>query len=147
TRHSGTDIRSEFATMLLLPWPLTVRATDFHPVEGSVRRLTKDPFGSFEFAPVERLDLELLDRVLTAARQEVNTVDVVVLPEAAIDESEIDDIEALLDRHGVVSVHAGVRRRADGNRAAGNWMHVGVNPRLQKGGPLRSADGEAWFHI
>jgi len=37
--------------VLLLPWPLRVRESDFHPVEGSVRRLTSEPFGYFEFAP------------------------------------------------------------------------------------------------
>jgi hypothetical protein len=51
-RHRGTDLRSEYAT-LLLPWPLTVRASDFHPIEGSLQRLTNDPFGFFEFVPAE----------------------------------------------------------------------------------------------
>jgi len=147
-RHSGTDLRSEYATMLLLPWPLMVRAADFHPIEGSVQRLAKDPFGSFEFAPAERLDLALLDRVLTAARQEVNTVDVVVLPESAVDESELEDLETLLYRHGVVYLHAGIRQRADDPaRPPNNWIHGGINPRLRKGGPLPSDEGEAWFHI
>jgi hypothetical protein len=147
-RHSGTDLRSEYATMLLLPWPLMVRAADFHPVEGSVQRLSKDPFGSFEFAPAERLDLALLDRVLIAARQEVNSVDVVILPESAVDESEIEDLEALLYRHGVVYLHAGVRQRTDDPaRQPNNWIHAGINPRLQKGGPLPGAEGEAWFHV
>src|SRR5262249_31606962 len=49
-RHRGTDLRSEYATMLLLPWPLQVRASDFRAVDGSVDRLTKDPFGFFEYA-------------------------------------------------------------------------------------------------
>ena len=86
--------------------------------------------------------------MLTAARQEVNAVDVVVLPESAVDESEIDDLEALLDRHGVVSLHTGVRQRsADPARPPGNWIHTGFNVRLQKGRPPPSADGGAWFHI
>ena len=33
-RHRGTDLRSEYATLLLLPWPLRVRASDFRPVPG-----------------------------------------------------------------------------------------------------------------
>jgi hypothetical protein len=66
-RHRGTDLRSEYATMLLLPWPLRVQASDFHAVEESVQRLAKDPYGFFEFAPAEGLDLDLLDRVLVAA--------------------------------------------------------------------------------
>ena len=31
-RHRGTDLRSEYATLLLLPWPLRVQAADFHSV-------------------------------------------------------------------------------------------------------------------
>jgi hypothetical protein len=49
-RHCGTDPQAEYANVLLLPWPLRVRESDFHPVEGSVRRLTNEPFGYFEFA-------------------------------------------------------------------------------------------------
>jgi hypothetical protein len=109
TRHRGTDITSEFAT-LLLPWPMRVRESDFHPLEGSVQRLTDEPFGFFNFAPAESLDLDLLDRVLVAAREEVNSVDVVLLPESAINEEEIAPLEDLLHRHGVNFVHAGGRR-------------------------------------
>jgi hypothetical protein len=49
--------------VLLQPWPLRVQASDLHPVR-PVQRLTKDPYGFFEFAPAEGLDLDLLDRVL-----------------------------------------------------------------------------------
>ena len=35
-------------------------------MSGSVERLTKDPYGYFEFAPAEGLDLDLLDRVPNA---------------------------------------------------------------------------------
>src|SRR6185436_8930172 len=111
-RHAGTGPQAEFVNFLLLPWPLRVRESDFRPVEGSVQRLERDPFGFFEFAPVERLDLDLLDRVLIAARDEVDSVDVVVLPESAVDASEIDELEAVLDRHGVIYLTAGVRRRS-----------------------------------
>jgi hypothetical protein len=147
-RHRGTDLRSEYATMLLLPWPLRVRASDFHPVEGSVERLGKDPFGFFEFAPAERLDLDLLDRVLVAARDEAGSVDVVLLPESAIDAHELDDLEALLDRHGVVYLQTGVRERV---RRAGefpsNWLHIAVNARLEKGGAPPSEGRQPWFHV
>jgi hypothetical protein len=147
-RHPGTDLRSEYATLLLLPWPLTVRASDFRPVEGSVRRVRKDPFGFFEFAPSEGVDLDLLDRVLVAARREVGSVDVVVLPESAVDEHEIDDLERVLDGHGAVTVVAGVRERPPGpGRFPGNWLHIGMNPRLEKGGAAPSGDAAPWFHI
>ena len=108
-RHRGTDLRSEYATILLLPWPLRVHASDFHPV-GSVQRLGNDRYGFFEFAPAVGLDLDLLDRVLVAARLEAGSVDVVLLPESAVDVGEVDDLETLLHHHGVVALVAGVRQ-------------------------------------
>src|SRR5262249_27348441 len=54
-RYRGTDPQAEHAQLLLLPWPLRVRESDFRAVEGSVQRLAKEPFGFFEFAPEERL--------------------------------------------------------------------------------------------
>ena len=147
-RHPGTGLDSEYATLLLLPWPLTVRAADFRPVDGPVPRAGGDPYRFFEFVPAERLDLELLDRTLVAAREELKSVDVVVLPESAVDESEIDDLEALLDHHGVVYLQTGVRQHSeDPTRQPGNWMHVGINPVLQKGSSPDTAARGAWFHI
>jgi hypothetical protein len=130
-RHRGVDVTSEFATLLLLPWPMRVRASDFRPVEGSVERLAKEPFGFFEFAPAESLDLDLLDRVLVAAREEVNSVDVVLLPECAVDEDDIPALESLLHHHGAIYLGTGVRQRSrQPGRAPGNWIHMGFNPRL-----------------
>jgi hypothetical protein len=147
-RHRGTDPQAEHAQLLLLPWPLRVRESDFRAVEGSVQRLAKEPFGFFEFAPEERLDLDLVDRMLLAARDEVGRVDVVLLPESAVEESELDPLEALLNRHGVVYLQAGVRKRSRRPGELGsNQMHIGVNPRLEKGGPFPSSPCGQWFHI
>ena len=121
---------------LLLPWPLRVRESDFRPLARSVRGLSREPFGFFEFAPSEGLDLDLVDRMVVAAREEVDRVNVVVLPESAVDDGEIDALEALLDRHGVIALIAGVRRRAHAPvRLPGNWVHIGVS------------NGEHWVHI
>jgi hypothetical protein len=146
-RHPGTDVRSEYANLLLLPWPLEVKASDFRPLQDSVQRPTTEPYAFFEYAPASGFDFDLLDRVLVAAREETGAVDVVLLPESAVDESEICQVEALLHRHGVVSLHAGVRRRsALPGTVPGNWLHVGMNPTLEKG--VHPADDYArWFHI
>jgi hypothetical protein len=148
TRRTGTDPRARHANLLLLPWPLRVRESDFHPLEASVQRLAKEPFGFFEFAPSEKLDLDLVSRMIVAARDEVDSVDGVVLPESAVDESDVNDLEALLDRHGVIMLITGVRQRSpQPGRLPGNWVHTGVSPRLEKGGSLPSSTGEPWFHI
>jgi hypothetical protein len=148
-RHRGTDPQAEHAQLLLLPWPLQVRESDFRAVENSVQRLAKEPFGFFEFAPEQPLDLDLVDRLLLAARDEVGTVDVVLLPESAIEERELDALEALLGRHGVSYLQAGVRVRSPEAGGFGrNQMHVGVNSRLEKrGAPLPGAPPGQWFHV
>ena len=147
-RRSGTEPRARHANLLLLPWPLRVRESDFHPLKGSAQRLAKDPFGLFEFAPSEKLDLDLVSRTIAAARDEVDSVDVVLLPESAIDESEVNDLEALLDRLGVTQLVTGVRQGTPPpGQLPGNWVHIGVNPKLEKGAPLPQCTGEQWFHI
>jgi hypothetical protein len=147
TRRPGIDPGADHVNILLLPWPLRVRESDFRPVEGSVQRRTNEPFGLFEFAPSEGLDLDLLDRTLVAACDEVDSVDIVYLPESAVDAEEIAGLEEVLDRHGVIVVSAGIRERArHPNRLPGNWVHIGVNPRLHKGTHPRST-GEPWIHI
>ena len=147
-RHRGTDLRSEYATLLLLPWPLRVQASDFHPV-GSVQRPAKDPYGFFEFAPAEGLDLDLLDRVLVAARQEAGSVDVVLLPESAVDggrDRRPRDPAGPPRRGPARRRGAPVQPRQPG-QFPGNWLHIGFNPRLEKGGLLPHEEQEPWFHI
>jgi hypothetical protein len=63
-----------------------------------VQRLSNEAFGFFEFAPSERMDLELVERLILAAWDEVDRVDVVLLPECAVEEAEVPVLEALLDR-------------------------------------------------
>jgi len=147
-RHRGTNPQAEYANVLLLPWPLRVRESDFHPVEGSVRTLTTEPFGYFEFAPAEPLDLDLVDRTVLAARDEVGGVDVVVLPESAVDEADIDDLEAVLDHHGVTMLMTGVRQPApQPGHLPGNWVHIGVSSILEKRAAATGSAREQWFHV
>jgi hypothetical protein len=148
TRRQGSGPWAHHCNLLLLPWPLRVRGSDFRPLEGSVKRLADEPVGFFEFAPSEGLDLELVDRTLVAAREEVDSVDCVYLPESAVDEGEIDDLEVLLERHGVPFLCAGVRQCSDQpGSLAGNWVHFGVSPSLETGGRQRSSTPAQWFHI
>ena len=147
-RRKGTEVQARSANLLLLPWPLQVRESDFRRLEGSVQRLHKEPFGFFKFAPSERLDLDLVSRVIVAARDEVGSVDAVLLPESAVDESEVEDLEVVLESHGVTMLNTGVRQRSSQPGCfPGNWVHIGTSPRLEKrASPPTSAAGQ-WFHI
>lgn len=151
-RHRGTDPQAEYANLLLLPWPLRIRETDFRPIEGSVRRDTSEPFGYFEFAPPGRLDFDLVDRTILAALDEVSSVDVVVFPESAIDEGDLEELEAVLDRHGVIMLMTGVRQPVPTTgELPGNWVHIGVSSQLEKGvksdGAATGSARDRWFHI
>jgi hypothetical protein len=148
TRRQGSGPWAHHCNLLLLPWPLRVRGSDFRALEGSVQKLANEPVGFFEFAPSEGLDLDLVDRTLVAALEEVDSVDCVYLPESAVEEGEIDDLEALLERHRVPFLCAGVRQCSEQpRRLAGNWVHFGVSPRLETGGRQPSSTPEQWFHI
>jgi hypothetical protein len=126
-QRAGLDRGRRPLNIVLLPWPLRVRASDFRPLEASVQRTEREPFGFFEFTPAEPLDLGLVDRLLTAARDEVDAVDIVVLPESAVPDSAIDDLETVLHRHGVGVLMAGIRDTATpAGHLPGNWVHLGV---------------------
>jgi len=147
-RRRGTEFEARHANLLLLPWPLRVRESDFRRVEGSVQRLAKEPFGFFEFAPSEKLDLDLVSRMIVAARDEVDSVDGVLLPESAVDENEVEDLETVLDRHGVAMLIAGVRQHSpQPGRFPSNWVHIGASPRLEKGVSIPTSSSGRWFHI
>jgi len=147
-RRNGTGPEARHANLLLLPWPLRVRESDFHPLDGSVQRQSKDPFGFFEFVPSEKLDLDLVERLILSARDEVDSVDAVMLPECAVEDTEVPALEALLARHGVAMLQTGVRQRSlQPGQLSSNWVHIGINPRLEKGASLPSSIGGEWFHI
>jgi hypothetical protein len=112
--------------VLMLPWPLRIDGEDFKPT-GPVEGAEFEPYGFFEFVPGELLDLDLADRVLQAARDQAGSVEIVVLPEGALRPNDIDDLEALLTRHRVWLVVAGIREPPHrGGRFGANWLHLGV---------------------
>jgi hypothetical protein len=133
-RRNGTGPEARHANLLLLPWPLRVRESDFHPLDGSVQRQSKDPFGFFEFVPSEKLDLDLVERLILSARDEVDSVDAVMLPECAVEDTEVPALEALLARHGVAMLQTGVRQRSlQPGQLSSNWYILASTQDLKKG--------------
>lgn len=125
-RRPATDGSSPHANVVLLPWPLRVEETDFRPV-GSIQRAEQEPYGFFEFAPSETFDLDLADRALTTAQADAGPIDVVVLPESAVKPAELDNLEALLARHRVTLLVAGVREAPEpADEQSRNWLHLAV---------------------
>jgi hypothetical protein len=115
------------ANSLLLPWPLRIRESDFEAVPGSVRRPERQPFGFFSYSPSEPLDLELVDRLLEAALEEVDRVDVVALPEGTLHESDVPGLEAVLARWHVPLLVGGLRiDPVSPEGLPGNGVHIGI---------------------
>ena len=126
-RRPGTEPAARTATIVLLPWPLRIPESDFVPVRGSVHRPEREPFGFFSYRPSERLDLDLVQRLFDAAREEVQRVDVVVLPEGRLTEAEVDQLEAVLARNDVRLLVTGLRPEPEApDRFPANSLHIGV---------------------
>ncbi len=127
TPRSGSA--SDDINVLLLPWPLRLSAGDFQPVADSIEERDAEPFGFFRYLPAEPFDLSLVDRLLVSAREHVDRVDVVVTPESSVPREAIAGLEALLSRHGVTMLVAGVRDGAGAGAARdlmSNWVHFGA---------------------
>jgi hypothetical protein len=124
-RRAG--IGQQQANVLLMPWPLRIRQRDFQPLSGSVRRTENEPFGIFEFNPAEEFDLDLVERVLRSALDEVDTVEAVIFPESCVPAADLEPLEALLGRYGVSMLLAGARESMPAaDRLPANWVHLGV---------------------
>jgi hypothetical protein len=127
---AGVSFPEAHANIVLLPWPLRVRARDFRAVPFTLPHMDETKFGFFAYQPAEPLDLDLVDDVLRAAADEAGTVDVVLLPEAAITPTDIEPLEALLAEHGIWFLLAGVRQAPTDDRLGENWVHIGVRQEL-----------------
>jgi hypothetical protein len=129
--HSGTttDTGNAFhrVNVLLLPWPLRVSADDFRPVPQSIRERDLEPFGFFRFDPSEPFDVPLVDGVLAAALERSDRIDAVVLPESSVPQPDLKRLEAVLLRHGVPMLIAGLRAESGiRSSSASNWVHFGL---------------------
>lgn len=110
--------KSKTFSILLLPWPLEIQSTWFSAVEAEGIAMN-DSYGFFSYSPPGD-DLEsfreLLEKALASAKREVRTVDIVVLPECAISEDELEVLEDVLGRHSVSAYVAGMRSEVEGGR-------------------------------
>jgi hypothetical protein len=116
--------------LLLLPWPLSVKAEDFRPAPPMlVENMDLERFGFFEFAPEPSLDCELVSSLLKAAVADAGRVDAVVLPEAAVYAEAIADLEQTLARHGATFLIAGVNQPPARAAFGRNYLHFGIRTR------------------
>lgn len=113
--------------IVLVPWPLFVRARDFRPAaQAPIENMDLDRFGFFEFAPEAPLDHELLHGLLAEALEEEGRIDAVVFPEDAVDPAETAALERTLDEYGANFLVAGVRQPPEEGHFGRNYLHFGV---------------------
>lgn len=111
--------------ILLLPWPLTVDANDFHPFRGALK-MQSDEFGFFEFDSHIPIDLDYVRGALEATQGE-GGASIVVLPESSVAEREVPLLERTVSDFGVISLVAGVRGAVDPATGFGrNYAHIGI---------------------
>ena len=112
--------------LVLVPWPLTVRARDFHPMPTPLGNMDEQHFGFFEFAPRTSLDRGYVRALLDTARGAMERIDAVVLPEAALDADEVTMVEEAAEDAGATILIAGVRTPRVEGVFGRNYLHLGV---------------------
>jgi hypothetical protein len=130
---AGNWIEGRRFHQVLLPWPLTLDADAFVPVEGPLG-MDDEAWGFFAYRPDRPLDLDLVAALLASAQRRTERIDSLILPEAALSSEEVAPLEDLLARTGVDALAAGVRGPPVHGQLARNYVHLG----------FRTPDG--WIH-
>jgi len=113
-------------TLLLVPHPTTIRAGDFVPVRGPLANMDEDRWGFYDYQPQERFDPERVIQLVERARRHVGDIDMLVLPEGALDHDEVAGVQRLLAEAGVPYLVAGARAQAEGGGFGSNYAHFGA---------------------
>jgi hypothetical protein len=124
---SACSTLAERLSLLLVPFPERIRAGDFRPTP-QAPLLNMDPtrYAFYDYAPQEPLVLEELARLIEAAKRQVGGIDIVVLPEAALEEEAVAPLQALIAEAGVPYLIAGARQPPDGDSPFGlSYAHLG----------------------
>jgi len=96
-------------SLLLVPVPERIRVGDFRPTAGPLLNMDPTHYGFYEYAPQEPLVLEELARLVEAAKRQVGRIDILVLPEAAVEETMVAPLQELIAAAGVPYLIAGAR--------------------------------------
>ena len=124
---TGPRRRPRKYNLMLVPWPLTVRATDFSPAPNPLGNMPSDLFGFFEFTPSSRLKVTDVSALLAAAHRQGLRADGVVLPESAVEWAEVAALEDALAEQGASVLIAGVRERPTTTGFGRNYVHFSVH--------------------
>jgi hypothetical protein len=91
-------IKRKRLALLLIPWPYDLSADAFSIHEtDALPTMPTEYFGFFKFAPVEEPPIEKFVELVKKARRISDGVDMIVLPETALTERQLQQLERALD--------------------------------------------------
>lgn len=102
-------------SLLLLPWGLNISSLDFTTVKADPRLGMRDDYGFFAYSPRNKTAQEaisiqtLLIDTLDAAKKETTDIDMIILPECALDVDEVADFENIISKYNISTYVAGIR--------------------------------------
>lgn len=136
-----TRPENKIFSVLLLPWPERVSASDFHAIPKTKRLRMSEEFGLFKYSPDRPADTLFeseLRSVLASAQNETDEIDIVVLPECALDENQIPLFEKVIgdEQFNVSAYVAGVRGLGQGKNDdvfTDNMVYFKMGDTEQKG--------------
>lgn len=113
-------------SLLLVPFPEQIRTADFRPTPGPLLNMNPVHYGFYEYAPQAPFVLDELARLVEAAQRQVGAINIVVLPEAALEEAAVEPVQAMLAAAGVPYLITGAREPPSPGHPFGlSYAHLG----------------------
>ena len=111
---------------LLVPFPREIHASDFHATPGPLLNMDHSRYDFFEYAPQEPLEFAELERLIAMAQRHIGAVDALILPESALEQAEVEQLQELLAAASVPYLISGARRSPSADEPfAVNYAHLG----------------------
>ena len=101
-------------SVLLFPYPFNIYSSDFKIIANSKIDNKNDNYDFFTFEPADNLDLKTaLECAIAEAKKEISCIDLVILPECALNENGILLLEEILKNHSIPAYITGKRVSSD----------------------------------
>jgi hypothetical protein len=110
----------ETINIMIVPWPRKFQQTWVKPELHSVHRNSSEParFFAIKRGQDERLPVDGILAMLDRSHSKVNRIHIIVLPELALDRTELDDLKSALagemDRNNMPMIITGLREESKG---------------------------------
>jgi len=129
TLPGQSPIDRRISRVLVIPWPAAIAPTDFVELDQSatpLKNMDESRYGFFSFEPQARINARAVAGLVDRASKQVGGVDAVVFPEAALLETELEEIENALAGKGVSFLLTGLRQPPGDGQLGKNRVHVSV---------------------